>query len=140
FQAEDGIRDFHVTGVQTCALPICITKWIAPSNWKLGAENFMGDTYHNVSHKSVDLIGIGPSAKADVKGRRDNELEHARHLWINFPQGHGVHSAIMPEGQEYVESFKDNPEVEAYFRHCFEERRKRLGDKSRLRPFVGTIF
>src|SRR5690606_40260640 len=21
--AEDGIRDFHVTGVQTCALPIC---------------------------------------------------------------------------------------------------------------------
>src|SRR5690606_39534266 len=22
FQAEDGIRDFHVTGVQTCALPL----------------------------------------------------------------------------------------------------------------------
>src|SRR5690606_40060131 len=21
---EDGIRDFHVTGVQTCALPICL--------------------------------------------------------------------------------------------------------------------
>src|SRR5690606_39777774 len=25
FQAEDGIRDFHVTGVQTCALPISPT-------------------------------------------------------------------------------------------------------------------
>src|SRR5204862_2300701 len=24
FQAEDGIRDLYVTGVQTCALPICI--------------------------------------------------------------------------------------------------------------------
>ena len=23
FQAEDGIRDYDVTGVQTCALPIC---------------------------------------------------------------------------------------------------------------------
>src|SRR5690349_25074426 len=23
FQAEDGIRDLYVTGVQTCALPIC---------------------------------------------------------------------------------------------------------------------
>src|SRR5688500_20151892 len=23
FQAEDGIRDYEVTGVQTCALPIC---------------------------------------------------------------------------------------------------------------------
>src|SRR5690606_39344770 len=27
FQAEDGIRDFHVTGVQTCALPI----WFVPA-------------------------------------------------------------------------------------------------------------
>src|SRR5690606_40819182 len=27
FQAEDGIRDFHVTGVQTCALPICDLVW-----------------------------------------------------------------------------------------------------------------
>src|SRR5690606_40473293 len=29
FQAEDGIRDFHVTGVQTCALPIFlpVTSW-----------------------------------------------------------------------------------------------------------------
>src|SRR5690606_35808687 len=26
FQAEDGIRDFHVTGVQTCALPISMAK------------------------------------------------------------------------------------------------------------------
>ena len=25
FQAEDGIRDYDVTGVQTCALPICYT-------------------------------------------------------------------------------------------------------------------
>src|SRR5690606_40476026 len=26
FQAEDGIRDFHVTGVQTCALPISVAR------------------------------------------------------------------------------------------------------------------
>src|SRR5256885_6699241 len=26
FQAEDGIRDYKVTGVQTCALPIC--EWL----------------------------------------------------------------------------------------------------------------
>src|SRR5690606_39596868 len=24
---EDGIRDFHVTGVQTCALPISVWPW-----------------------------------------------------------------------------------------------------------------
>src|SRR5690606_8191022 len=28
-QAEDGIRDFHVTGVQTCALPICGLQTLA---------------------------------------------------------------------------------------------------------------
>src|ERR1022692_4862485 len=28
FQAEDGIRDYKVTGVQTCALPICEHNWI----------------------------------------------------------------------------------------------------------------
>src|SRR5437667_12790276 len=27
FQAEDGIRDRDVTGVQTCALPICDNSW-----------------------------------------------------------------------------------------------------------------
>src|SRR5437660_4307440 len=27
FQAKDGIRDGHVTGVQTCALPICSRGW-----------------------------------------------------------------------------------------------------------------
>src|SRR5690606_41118071 len=30
FQAEDGIRDFHVTGVQTCALPISARRlWVS---------------------------------------------------------------------------------------------------------------
>src|SRR5207245_8152811 len=32
FQAEDGIRDATVTGVQTCALPICLRRAVpAPS-------------------------------------------------------------------------------------------------------------
>src|SRR5437879_12568078 len=30
FQAEDGIRDTSVTGVQTCALPISATGWCEP--------------------------------------------------------------------------------------------------------------
>src|SRR5204863_388138 len=31
FQAEDGIRDLYVTGVQTCALPICTSSIGSPS-------------------------------------------------------------------------------------------------------------
>src|SRR3989475_6352129 len=37
FQAEDGIRDLTVTGVQTCALPICRLSNV-PSEPPAGAE------------------------------------------------------------------------------------------------------
>src|SRR5690606_40798962 len=36
FQAEDGIRDFHVTGVQTCALPIFLKR--QARNFKKGRD------------------------------------------------------------------------------------------------------
>ncbi|MCC6008485.1 MAG: aromatic ring-hydroxylating dioxygenase subunit alpha, partial [Rhodobacteraceae bacterium] len=119
---------------------IGVHKWIFPANWKFAAENFLGDTYHNPSHRSVDIIGIGPSAREGVKGRRDNELEHAQHVWISFPEGHGVHSAVQPGDDPYVEQFRNDPEIEEYFRHCHMERKRRLGQESRLLPFVGTIF
>src|SRR5256885_5938686 len=42
FQAEDGIRDYKVTGVQTCALPIYMSSGIGQtrdaSNWWFGAQ------------------------------------------------------------------------------------------------------
>src|SRR5690606_21443132 len=38
FQAEDGIRDFHVTGVQTCALPI-----VARSTLEIDAQENLAD-------------------------------------------------------------------------------------------------
>ena len=95
---------------------------------------------HNISHRSVDLVGIGPSAAQGTKGRRDGELDDAQHIWVSFPGGHGVHSAMKAADAEYHEAFKDNPIVAEYYRHCHEERKLRLGDKSRLLPFVGTIF
>src|SRR5699024_6311482 len=44
FQAEDGIRDRNVTGVQTCALPICGHKGIA---------SFINGVLRNVRRKGV---------------------------------------------------------------------------------------
>src|SRR5205807_7495209 len=41
FQAEDGIRDYKVTGVQTCALPICLNSlWIHDSYYERDAVTF----------------------------------------------------------------------------------------------------
>src|SRR5256885_11977765 len=36
FQAEDGIRDYKVTGVQTCALPICGMRGIGNGSSRPG--------------------------------------------------------------------------------------------------------
>src|SRR5690606_40499355 len=40
FQAEDGIRDFHVTGVQTCALPISFSFSIRTAAWMVSRRLF----------------------------------------------------------------------------------------------------
>src|SRR5207302_4612263 len=49
FQAEDGIRDFHVTGVQTCALPIWDTPKITLGcDFHLSYENLQ-DAFVNPS-------------------------------------------------------------------------------------------
>src|SRR2546430_4306246 len=50
FQAEDGIRDLTVTGVQTCALPI----------WPMDSEIFIESNVimRNPNHKFSMLIGL----------------------------------------------------------------------------------
>src|SRR5690606_39949891 len=40
-QAEDGIRDFNVTGVQTCALPIYTHAW-GYAHLRTTAEHWLG--------------------------------------------------------------------------------------------------
>ena len=42
FQAEDGIRDYKVTGVQTCALPIC--------KYNSRPLGFFGERHHLILH------------------------------------------------------------------------------------------
>src|SRR5690606_40999798 len=75
-QAEDGIRDFHVTGVQTCALPIywaiCATRSRyrsidfcrsrASSSWMsaaLRADSTLGCTRVVVSRTGMNCLTPG---------------------------------------------------------------------------------
>src|SRR5690606_5449886 len=60
FQAEDGIRDFHVTGVQTCALPI----W---SRWLRAWRNSLGTHTEIVSLDEVTLqVNCGLEDDEDI--------------------------------------------------------------------------
>ena len=109
-----------------------IQKWLIPCNWKFPAENFCGDSYHNISHRSVDLVGIGPSGS----GRRDmQERLMARRLHVAFyDRGHQTGVYLFPKDQPMPPSYQHSPVVAEYFAHCEEERRKtarRMGPRHR---------
>src|SRR5215208_2289309 len=52
FQAEDGIRDGHVTGVQTCALPISANAHVAAASTGFA---FANDTHYPLQLEDVLL-------------------------------------------------------------------------------------
>src|SRR5256885_3947335 len=59
FQAEDGIRDYKVTGVQTCALPILPLHW-GEVDQSLDPRNF---TIKNALRR-METLGSDPCAPA----------------------------------------------------------------------------
>ena len=114
-----------------------VEKWVVPCNWKFPAENFVGDRYHNISHRSVDLVGVGPSGS----GRRDvQERVGATALDVSFPErGHGTITFLRPDDRE-IPAYQHSKIVSEYFSHCENERRKNYGKWSRLIPGPGTTF
>src|SRR5881275_951414 len=103
-----------------------VQKWLIPCNWKFPAENFSGDSYHNISHRSVDLAGIGPSGN----GRRDmQELLLGRKLHVAIPdRGHQTIVYVLPKDRPPPPTYQHSPVVSEYFRHCEEERRRTHGE------------
>src|SRR2546430_7901723 len=67
FQAEDGIRDLTVTGVQTCALPICYAA-CDPSRMGLGPVFAMhrAEGLSGLTPGDADLIEINEAFAAQV--------------------------------------------------------------------------
>src|SRR5690606_39426699 len=66
FQAEDGIRDFHVTGVQTCALPISLdavhttqNRWPAMANPQLRCDHAVSNSIAALWTRQNLLVDIG---------------------------------------------------------------------------------
>src|SRR5436305_3530565 len=90
FQAEDGIRDADVTGVQTCALPICfssnkfgvVLKTCTPDDLTAAAERFLAVVREDVvqtEHGPVaTTITIGAVAAPRHARTVDEILAHAQ--------------------------------------------------------------
>src|SRR5437870_4438953 len=73
FQAEDGIRDGHVTGVQRCALPISQSSTKGPADWFTGTVR-------------IDPL-FEPPEPARVRGASVTFEPGARTAWHTHPLG-----------------------------------------------------
>src|SRR5690606_39571811 len=78
FQAEDGIRDFHVTGVQTCALPISMRRRTRPMTGVLLLHTLL-------------ITSTFASAAEPPPARRGFQAAH--HLGMSFPAGKATDAA-----------------------------------------------
>ncbi len=129
---DQGLRcwDGSDAGVELLGSP---QKWIIPSNWKFVAENFSGDMLHAISHRSVDMVGIGPNGE---KGRRDSP---GRILAAAYPEGHAFFYGVKPH-DEVRTDYAASPATQAYFRECWEKRLKNRPHDAGTNPLVGTVF
>src|SRR5690606_39696764 len=67
--AEDGIRDFHVTGVQTCALPIYLS----------------GEHLRAYLKRLPDFEDIGAEERAMAHAMAYPSLLHALQFFLDWP-------------------------------------------------------
>jgi phenylpropionate dioxygenase-like ring-hydroxylating dioxygenase large terminal subunit len=129
---ESGFRawDGSDAGTELLGAP---QKWIVPSNWKFVSENFAGDVLHGVSHRSVEMVGIGPG---ESKNRRDSP---GQRILSAFPGGHGFYYGIKAH-DEPRNDYAAAPAVAEYFSECWARRVKAMGASAGVMPTLGTVF
>ncbi len=120
-----------------------VLKWLFSSNWKFGAENFLGDGYHGTpTHHSVEIVGINPGG-GQSRGTAGARAMRARSTHFNLTHhGSGRLSVnIAPEDLEYVTTYSNQPPaVEEYFQSSFEQRKQVLGKRWRATAGNGNVF
>src|SRR5256885_10766545 len=84
FQAEDGIRDYKVTGVQTCALPISVTlKSDQKKRLNKGRLCFLLNMVESTNHNNYYYVK--KSKDSDFISPYDNQIvEFNQEIMNNF--------------------------------------------------------
>src|SRR2546426_764506 len=99
FQAEDGIRDYKVTGVQTCALPIAIATFMlilaavpdiqllnlrraAAARFTLARAGSWAEALSTIRTRPVELAVVDPLLSGEP---RTHEIERLRVLFPSLP-------------------------------------------------------
>lgn len=108
-----------------------VHRWRIPANWKVIAENHIGDAYHaGFTHGSQMPTPIGSRA-APIPLARAMRPE----------LGHGIEVNIIPEDESGGERHGFDQEVNEYLEAILEEMTERLGElRPRLFPILGLVF
>ncbi|MGG1676025.1 aromatic ring-hydroxylating dioxygenase subunit alpha [Neobacillus sp. NRS-1170] len=97
-------------------------RFIIQSNWKIGADNFVGDSYHTmVTHGSIVKLGMVPSATYSKKGYQ-----------IHTENGHGLNLGTPNPDFAFPVELMDE-----YKANLTEEQFDVL---SNLKNMIGNIF
>jgi phenylpropionate dioxygenase-like ring-hydroxylating dioxygenase large terminal subunit len=100
-----------------------VPKWRLPCNWKVPSPD-TDRTHGWITHKSVNIVGIGPSGE----GRRDSRGTSGKQYTVSFPHGHTMSMSLPREDAEpYKGSWASTPIVREYLEHAYEERKKLMG-------------
>src|SRR5574340_1522635 len=83
FQAEDGIRDLLVTGVQTCALPIWGTGTLIPSVRRLvwAGKHQLGNAAWGASFPSERALPAGGFGSVHTRSEERRVGKECRSRW-----------------------------------------------------------
>ncbi|MGE0056580.1 MAG: aromatic ring-hydroxylating dioxygenase subunit alpha [Dehalococcoidia bacterium] len=114
-----------------------VRRWVLDTNWKVAAENFIGDGYHGyATHQSAMNVGAGG-------GARPTDRSTGQQVATRY--GHGVGGAFITDPSISAMSYARlpglDPVLDAYTRETLAETRERLGPKADLFISIhGSIF
>lgn len=97
-------------------------RFVVHSNWKVGSDNFVGDSYHTmVTHGSIAKLGMVPNATYSKRG-----------FQIHTENGHGLNLGTPNPDFAFPEELKDE-----YKRNLSPEQYEVL---SNLKNMIGNVF
>ena len=120
-----------------------VQKWLMPCNWKFAAENFVGDFYHVISHRSTELSDGVLAKFFNSRPEGTFPMPPGDHAFLSFPGGHGVNGTppeLWKADQAYTAgSYGAAPAVEDYLRQAQETRQKRFGGRGATNGALGYV-
>ena len=126
-----------------------VYKWLIKSNWKLGADNIMGDNYHSaVTHRSALMVGHMTLARNEHRngnprtdGAPEPRAPRTARPGFTAPLawGHGFMTDLQPVDSS---DFAGYPEpLRSYYLETQPEIERRLGPtRARVKKINLTVF